>query len=361
MKMTFTILLLVILTGIVYEVWHIWRLTPGFWPLKLTVVGLFVLWFGIMMAGFLYTERFSVGFATFLYEAGNPWLVAFVYLLILFLLADMASACRILPKSFMDNNVAGFVTVLVLIVSVMTAGYIHYHHKYREELTIHTDKPLDKPMTIVLASDLHIGYHNRRTELGRWIDMINAETPDMVLIGGDIVDRSVRTVMEGGFAGEFSRLKAPIWTILGNHEYYSDVDGARKFLSDAGIVLLRDSVINYGGIQVIGRDDRTNRNRKHLSELRRDSDSDLFTILLDHQPYHLEEAENAGIDFQFSGHTHRGQFWPISWITDAMYEKSWGHHQRGGTRYYISSGLGIWGPKIRIGSRSEYLVLRISN
>ncbi len=86
---------------------------------------------------------------------------------------------------------------------------------------------------------------------------------------------------------------------------------------------------------------------------------DLFTVLLDHQPYNLAEAEEAGIDFQFSGHTHRGQVWPISWVTDAMYEKSWGHHQRGSTRYYISSGLGIWGPKIRIGTRSEYLVLHI--
>lgn len=50
---------------------------------------------------------------------------------------------------------------------------------------------------------------------------------------------------------------------------------------------------------------------------------------------------SAGIDFQFSGHTHRGQIWPVSWITDAIFEKSWGRHARGGTQYYISSGLGI--------------------
>ena len=81
-----------------------------------------------------------------------------------------------------------------------------------------------------------------------------------------------------------------------------------------------------------------------------------YTIVLDHQPYHLEEAEAAGIDFQLSGHTHRGQVWPISWITDAIYECSWGEHQRGSTRYYISSGLGIWGGKFRIGTQSEYIV-----
>ena len=359
MKTTFLILFAIIVAGLAYEVWHLWRLTPAGWPMKLAVTGLFVLWFGIMMAGFLYTERFSVRFATFLYDVGNPWLVAFVYLLIIFILADIASVCRILPKSYLHDSVTGFVSVVGVITVLMTAGCIHYHHKYREELTIHTDKPIDRPMTIVLASDLHIGYHNRNAELGRWIDLMNAENPDLVLIGGDIVDRSVRTVLECGFADEFKRLKAPIFTILGNHEYYSDVDGSRRFLSDAGITLLRDSVAEFGRLQIIGRDDRTNHRRKPLGALVKDTDA--FTILLDHQPYHLEEAEKAGIDFQFSGHTHRGQFWPLSWITDAMYEKSWGHHTRGNTRYYISSGLGIWGPKIRIGSRSEYLVLHITS
>lgn len=84
-----------------------------------------------------------------------------------------------------------------------------------------------------------------------------------------------------------------------------------------------------------------------------------LTIVPDHQPYHLEDAEAAGADFQFSGHTHHGQVWPGNWLTDAMYEKAFGPHQRGKTRYYISSGLGIWGGKFRIGTRSEYIVLKL--
>ena len=73
----------------------------------------------------------------------------------------------------------------------------------------------------------------------------------------------------------------------------------------------------------------------------------------------MEEAEQAGIDFEFAGHTHYGQVWPISWITDAVYEDAFGPLQKGKTRYYVSSGLGIWGAKFRIGTQSEYLVLRI--
>ena len=53
--------------------------------------------------------------------------------------------------------------------------------------------------------------------------------------------------------------------------------------------------------------------------------------------------------------------WPISWITDAIYECSWGTHQRGNTHYYISSGLSIWGGKFRIGTQSEYVVTTLRN
>ena len=86
-----------------------------------------------------------------------------------------------------------------------------------------------------------------------------------------------------------------------------------------------------------------------------------YSIVLDHQPYNLDCAETAGIDFQLSGHTHRGQVWPISWITDYIYECSWGSHQRGNTQFYISSGLGIWGGKFRIGTQSEYVVATLTS
>ena len=284
-------------------------------------------------------------------------MIAYLYLLIAFILADIGRLVRLIPKDWLNSNWYTLAGLLGVIAIALILGGIHYKHKFREELTIKTDKPLEKPLTVVLASDLHLGYSNRRPELARWIDLINAEDPDLMLFGGDIVDIQLRPLLEGDFASEFARIKAPMYTVLGNHEYISQEEEAEKFLSAAGITLLRDSVARVGDVTIIGRDDRSNPGRKPLSEL---ADSlEGFTILLDHQPFHLEEAEDAGIDFQFSGHTHRGQVWPLSWVTDAMYEKSWGHHTRGNTRYYVSSGLGIWGPKIRIGTRSEYLVLHI--
>lgn len=325
--------------------------------MKLTVTGLFLLWMASFFVGFFTMERFPVKVATVLYEVGTTWLIVFLYLLIIFILSDVASLLHLLPKSFLKDNIAGLLTVFGIMIIVMMLGAFQYHHKYREEITINTTKAIEKPLTIVLASDLHIGYHNRKTELARWVNLINAEKPDLVLICGDIIDRSLRPVLEDNFAEEFLRIQAPVYTVLGNHEYFSNVAQAERFFKEAGIVLLKDSVAHFKGIDVIGRNDRTAHRRASVKDLAVGLEG--FTILLDHQPYHLEEAEQAGIDFQFSGHTHRGQVWPVSWITDAMYEKSWGHYQRAGTLYYISSGLGIWGPKVRIGTRSEYLVLHL--
>jgi predicted MPP superfamily phosphohydrolase len=214
-------------------------------------------------------------------------------------------------------------------------------------------------MKVVMMSDLHLGYHNPRKELHRWVDMINQEHPDLILIAGDIIDGSMRPLKEEQMHEEFRRLKAPVYACLGNHEYYSGEPDAQRFYQESGIHLLRDSTVVIGSLCIIGRDDRTNFRRKPVAELCKNVDPGKYTILLDHQPYDLEKTELQGIDFQLSGHTHHGQVWPISWITEAIYECAYGSHQRGLTQFYVSSVLGIWGGKFRIGTCSEYVVAEL--
>ncbi len=353
------IILLTFLASLSYVAWHLWRITPGGLPVKLTVIGLFLLWMVLAFANMGLSEKVSIWMASDMADVGYPWIIAFLYLSLVFILADILILCKALPKSLLSNSMTGLSCVIGIVSIILISGGIHYRHKYREELTVHTDKPLEKPLTVVLASDLHVGYGNRRAELSRWIDLINAEHPDLVLFCGDIVDMSLRPILEGSYAEEFRRLEAPVFAVLGNHEYYGDEKGCERFYADAGITLLKDSVACFKGLDIIGRDDRGNRSRRSLSELAGSLRG--FTLLLDHQPYHLEDAEKAGIDFQFSGHTHHGQVWPLSWVTDTIFEKAHGYYSRGETQYYVSSGLGIWGPRIRIGTRSEYLILRIES
>lgn len=164
-------------------------------------------------------------------------------------------------------------------------GNIHYNNKVREQIDIKTGKAicLDKKSTkIVLLSDLHLGYHNRRSDFKKWVDMINAEQPDLILIAGDIIDNSVRPLMEENVAEEFHRLKAPVYACLGNHEYYSNQPKARRFYREAGITLLQDSVAKIGNLCIIGRDDRTNMQRKSLAMIMEEARKKRFISDLHH-------------------------------------------------------------------------------
>ena len=350
--------LLLPLAGIAYVGWHIWTLLPLHWGWKAMVVLLGAVCFGMLFLNFKgKLDTFPLGISRMVYEIGTSSIFVMLYLVMLFLVLDLGRLCHLVPRTVLYGNWWTVVGILAFVVAIFWGGNYHYKNKVRVPIEVKTDKPLARTYKVVMASDLHLGYHNPRKELARWVDMMNAENPDFILIAGDIIDISVHPLIEEDMAAEFRRLKAPVYACLGNHEYYSGEPNAQKFYREAGIRLLSDQSVEIdSAIVVIGRDDRMNLRRKSVRELVAQVDTSKFVILLDHQPYNLELAEEAGVDFQLSGHTHRGQVWPISWITDAIYECSWGSHRRGHTQYYVSSGLGIWGGKFRIGTQSEYVV-----
>jgi len=97
--------------------------------------------------------------------------------------------------------------------------------------------------------------------------------------------------------------------------------------------------------------------RKSVKDLLAGIDMTRPVILMDHQPFHLEEAERCGVDLQLSGHTHHGQLWPLNYITGAIYEVSKGYKKKGNTHILVSGGVGSWGPPVRTGNRPEILDL----
>ena len=359
---TFLLFLALILGGVSYAVWHVWCVLPAGKAVKGVVVAVLL---ALLFSMFFFLggrlDRMPLQWATPVYEVTTSGIFVLLYTVMLFIVLDVLTICRVMPRAWLHHNGWTTAAIVGVLVVIFVGGNLHYRHKYRQVLSLKTEKPLKKPLKIVMMSDLHLGYHNRRAEMVRWVDLINQEKADLIVIAGDIIDISVHPLIEEGSAEEFKRLNAPVYACLGNHEYYSRMEKARDFYRDAGIHLLRDdSCVLDNGLCLVGRDDRTNPERKALKGiLPGGAPKDHFTILLDHQPYHLEEAQQCGIDLQMSGHTHYGQVWPISWITDAIYEIAFGEGQKGNTHYYVSSGMGIWGGKYRIGTRSEYVVVEI--
>ncbi|MBR3122657.1 MAG: metallophosphoesterase [Prevotella sp.] len=360
MKFMWMIVFMVLpLLAIVYLGWHVWVLLPvsSVWKSLLIIAGVLCFSMLFLSVGRKF-DQLPLPVAQLLYEVGTSSLIVMLYLVMIFFVLDIGRIIHLVPKSLLYANWPMAVGIFAFVFGIFLYGNLHYKHKVRVPLELTTSKPLPKEYKILMASDLHLGYHNPCKELARWVDLMNAENPDFILIAGDIIDGSMRPLIEEDMAKEFQRLQAPVYACLGNHEYYAGEPQAQQFIRDSGIRLLIDEAAEIDScIVVVGRDDRTNHRRKPIKELV--ADTGKYTIVLDHQPYNLERTESAGADFQLSGHTHRGQIWPISWITDALYECSWGRHQRGNTHYYVTSGIGLWGGKFRIGTQSEYVVVRL--
>lgn len=340
--------------------WHVWRILPFSTPIKIAVMLVMLLALACMMLNFK-SDSLPLGVATAMYEIGNSWLVIMFYLLMAFLVLDIGRLVHLVPATWLKGNAITSLVLTGIMLVTFIAGNIHYHNKQRQEINLTTEKHLERPLKIVMLSDLHAGFHNRRAEVGRWVNLINKEQPDYILIAGDIIDGNVRPLLAQGTAEELQRLNAPTLACLGNHEYITGIDKSIDLIGQTGIKILKDSAISIGNVTVIGRDDRVNRRRKSVEQLMQNVTRDNYIILLDHQPFKLEEAEQNGVDLQLSGHTHQGQVWPLNWVTKKMYECDYGQYRKGKTDYYVSSGMGLWGGKFRIGTDSEYVVITITS
>ena len=283
--------------------------------------------------------------------------ICVIYMIFALLIADVT-------KIFVPSLNHGFYYALGATCCLLLYGYYNYRHPQVNKIDVSLDKPIEgNGINIVAVSDVHLGYGTGKAMLKEYVDMINAQHPDLILIGGDLIDNSLTPLYKENMAEELAQLKAPlgIYMVPGNHEYISGIDESVRFLKDTPIQLLRDSVVTLpNGVQIIGRDDRSNRSRHSLPTLLKQADRSKPIILLDHQPYNLAKTDSLGIDLQFSGHTHHGQIWPISWVTDRIYEQSHGYRKWSQSHIYVSSGLSLWGPPFRIGTNSDMAVFRLN-
>ena len=217
-------------------------------------------------------------------------------------------------------------------------------------------------LSIVAASDVHLGDLIRKGRLVKYVELINNQKPDIILLVGDLFDRNLHSVEEQHMDTVLQKLKAKygVYAVVGNHEYFGNITRAVNYMIKSGIKVLRDDAITIDNkFIIIGRDDFTNKHRKPLKSIISDSDKSLPMILLDHQPLHLAEAVENNMDVQISGHTHNGQIYPISLIVAKMYQLAYGYLKIGNTHFYVSSGLGLWGAPIRLGTQSEIVNIHL--
>lgn len=306
------------------------------------------------------------------YRIGSFWLAYMLYLFLAVVLIDLVRTFNFFfhflpPFTPLMKLQTGIIT-FTIVTLIVVGGHINalWTNVSVIPLTIHKKVTGHPDVKILMASDIHLGALIGESREKRLLDIIREQKPDLVLLCGDLVDGEIAPVLRKKLGRHIQEIKAPlgVYAITGNHEYIGGIRNTLPYLKSINIHMLLDSVITLSnGIQLAGRNDRSAARIpggvKPLSDLLAGIDPQKPVIVMNHQPYHLEEAVENKVDLHLSGHTHHGQMWPFSYITKSMFELSWGLMQKGNTNLYVSSGFGSWGPPVRIGNRPEVVVFKI--
>lgn len=358
MKAMMIIIPLVYLSGNGYLFWKVWQAMSGtpLWGKVLISLLFWLVAFSLFASIGLRNVHVPDSLLRNMFQIGSIWMVFLLYMVLSLILLDIAKIFFPIPGNTLWYSLA--ITCCLLIY-----GHINYKNPKVEHIDINIEKEfLGNVLRIVAVSDIHLGYGTGLSALKDYITLINSQNPDIILISGDLIDNSLEPLLQEPFDKELSKLKAPmgVYMVPGNHEYISGINKCHDFLKRTPIKLLQDSVtILSNGVQLIGRDDRFNHKRKPLADLLSQVDMSKPTIVMDHQPYKLAKTDSLKVDLQVSGHTHHGQLWPLSIVTDVLYEQSHGYRKWSHTHIWVSGGLSLWGPPFRIGTNSDIAVIEL--
>ncbi len=215
---------------------------------------------------------------------------------------------------------------------------------------------------VVLMSDLHLGNIRGAGFTRRVVKKAMSLKPYAVFISGDVFD---------GPKADYDRLVEPcrqlsapagVYFVTGNHEEFTDRAKYIAAIERAGLRVLNNEKVTVEGLQIVGVHDGEGDNPERLRKILQEAglERDHASILLAHRPGHLSIPEEAGISLQVSGHTHKGQFWPWAWVAYKVHGPfAYGLNRLGKLLVLTSSGAGTWGPPMRVGTKSEIVLIRL--
>lgn len=328
----------------------------------------------------------SGGVKRFFVKIGNYWLGVLLYTILVVGAADVIHVLLKRSKKINQEKLRSFkvfvasgiicaVGIAVLSIwGMVNAGNIRTT-KY--EAVIDKKAGNLKQMKVVMAADLHMGYNIGCEHIQKMVEKINAQEPDLVVFAGDIFDneyealedpKKLINILKG------IKSKYGVYACYGNHDIKEKIlagftfGGSQKkesdirmdeFLKEAGITLLRDESVLIGdSVYLYGRPDRQRpgrdiKTRKTPEEITAGMDLSKPVFVIDHQPKELQELADAGVDLDLCGHTHDGQVWPGNLTIRLMWENACGYLKKGDMHNIVTSGVGIFGPNMRVGTIAE--------
>ena len=354
-----------------------WQALSGFPQLRIFYLIIFIIISLSYIAAKFLVSYLPLVIYNMMLWIGSFWFAFMLYFFISNVLLDFIKLFNwkldffpaIIKENYQLAKQAMELIILLAASIIILYGFINTRNPKIKTLNIEVAKGLGKlnQLNTVLVSDIHLSPMDNESLLSKIVARINELNPDVIFIAGDIVDDKPYVLNGNNIGRSLLKLKSKygIYVSTGNHEFITGIKESEKYIKDFHLKLLRDSSIKIDDSFIIAaRDDRskksfTGENRLPLEKIIAESDKKYPIILMDHTPLGLEDAEKNGVDLQLSGHVHNGQLFPLNFITNKVYEKSWGYLKKGKTQYYISCGAGTWGPPVRIGSYPEIVNIKI--
>ncbi len=349
---------------------------------RASFIGVYIILATALLTGFLIKKPANLH--RILKHTGNYFLGTFIYILLVIAVVDFGRLILkyIFHAPFIGHRSTFVITGLIctiLIISLSVYGILHVTHVKTTPYEINVEKTVDgmDSLKIVLLADTHFGYSMGTAQAKRIVKKINTENPDVVCIAGDIFDNEYDAISKPDKLKEILKgikskygvyacwgnhdLNEPIlagFTFNGTEDNYND-PRMEEFLTDAGIHLLDDeAVLIDNKFYIVGRRDasrceKVEGSRATPAQLTESLDQGKPIIFIDHQPKELDETAAAGVDLDLCGHTHDGQIFPGNLIIHLFWENSCGYLRKGTMHNIVTSGAGIWGPNMRVGTNSE--------
>lgn len=326
-----------------------------------------------------------------LFKIGAYWLGISLYLILYVALIDLLRwiYSKVFKDKYNDFYARLICTLLIIVLTGATSIYGIINAKIvrttEYEITINKDGGNFKEMTIAMFGDPQFGYNIGEYHLKQAVDIINNNDVDIVCVVGDIFDNQYSAIKHPDkLIDLFNQIKSKygMYAVLGNHDVeepilcgftFNDDDLENKlaskemldFIKKSGMVLLYDeNVIINDSVNLYGRADQERPNlgnitRKESGDIFKEVDTTKPLFVLDHEPREYDELEKAGVDLMMAGHTHDGQLWPTKIATDIIWENAYGLWVKNAFHAITTSGLGLFGPNMRVGTIPEVCIIHV--
>lgn len=364
---TWIVVVIALLQGLLLAAhWFIYRtfivfLGPFSAPATLALrAALLLLAFSFVIAtllGFRFTNRL----VTLLYRIAAVWLGLLNFFFWAACLCRLAGWALALTGLIADRPLAAVVlfglAVLTGIYGLVNARFIRIR---RISVRLAGLPDSWRGRTALVVTDMHLGHVNGPGFSRRIVRLAARLNPDIIFLPGDLFDGGKADA--AALAEPFHALAPPLGSYFstGNHDEYGNAALYAEVLTHAGIRVLANEKVTVDGLDIVG---ISHGDSGHPLRLRVVLDSlhltpGKATLLLNHVPSHLAQAEEAGIGLQLSGHTHGGQIFPFTLVTRRVFGKfAYGLQRFGALQVYTSSGAGTWGPPMRVGTSPEIALL----